>query len=95
MINNKFEYTVFFYFVKQLNHHIMKILRWVGWVSVGIGAILIALGSVFQVTHMNPLHTLHNISNFEAGSSFILLGIALFIGAKNCCQECCNKDDKA
>ncbi|MEI6752554.1 MAG: hypothetical protein WCK78_05240 [Paludibacter sp.] len=73
----------------------MKILKVVGWTSAAIGTILIIMGSIFQVFGMNPFHTLHNISNFEAGSSFLLLAIAIFIATKNCCQDgCCCKEEK-
>ncbi len=72
----------------------MKILKSIGWASAAMGAILIVMGSIFQVFRMNPFHTLHNISNFEAASSFLLLAIAIFIATKNRCQDCCT-DEKS
>jgi len=69
----------------------MKILKWIGWASAATGAILIAMGSIFQVFKLNPFHTQHNTSNFEAASSFLLLAIAIFIATKNCCKDCCEK----
>ena len=66
----------------------MKILKWVGWASAAMGAILIGMGGIFQVIKSNPFHVQHNYSIFLAASSFLLLAIALFIGVKNCCQDC-------
>lgn len=72
----------------------MKILKSIGWASAAIGAILIVMGSIFQVFKMNPLQTQHNVSNFIAASSFLLLAITIFIATKNCCQDCCT-DEKS
>ena len=72
----------------------MKILKWVGWASAAVGAILIVLGTLSQLFKSIHFGIQHNFSIFIAASSFLLLAIAIFIATKNCCQDCCNKDDK-
>jgi len=75
----------------------MKILKWVGWFSAALGAILIITGVLCQLFKCSPFHVVHNISYLHAASSFLLLAIALFIATKNCCKcdcNCCKKDEK-
>jgi len=72
----------------------MKILKWIGWASAAVGATLIALGTLSQLFKSIHLGIQHNFSVFIAASSFLLLAIAIFIAIQNCCQDCCNKEDK-
>ena len=72
----------------------MKILKWVGWASLAIGACLIALGVLNQLFRISPFTVVHNISFIHAANSFILLAIAIFVVKKDCCQCDCKKDEK-
>ncbi|MFZ4724659.1 MAG: hypothetical protein ACOYMD_04370 [Paludibacter sp.] len=72
----------------------MKILKWIGWSSAVLGAILILVGVLSQVFKFNPFGIDHNVSYLHAANSLLLLAIALFIATKKCCENCCDKDKK-
>jgi hypothetical protein len=73
----------------------MKILKFIGWISAALGAILIITGVLCQLFKCSPYNVEHNISYLHAASSFLLLAIALFIASKNCCNcNCCTKEEK-
>lgn len=72
----------------------MKILKWIGWSSAAVGTILMALGVLSQLTVIGLFPVQHNVSYMHAANSFFLLAIVLFIATKNCCTDCCSKDDK-
>jgi len=73
----------------------MKILKWVGWASASIGAVLIVLGTISQLIKSIHFGVQHNFSIFIAASSFLMLALVLFIGSKNCCQDSCCKEEKS
>ena len=61
----------------------MKILKWIGWTSAVLGAILILVGVSSQVFKFNPFGIDHNVSYLHAANSLLLLAIAIFIATKN------------
>jgi len=63
----------------------MKALNWVGWISAGIGVILLIMGGISLIVGA-PIIGQHIISYFNAASSFFLLTISLFIYVYHC--EC-------
>ncbi|MCX6334027.1 MAG: hypothetical protein NT092_06940 [Bacteroidia bacterium] len=67
----------------------MKALNWIGWVSGGIGIILIVLGTISGLTGKDILPINHVVNYFNMGNSFFLITIALFIVVNRC--ECNKK----
>ena len=72
----------------------MKILKWVGWSSLAVGAGLIVLGVVSQLFRIRPFRIEHNISYIHIASSFFLLAIAIFVVKKDCCQCDCKNNEE-
>ncbi len=72
----------------------MKILKWVGWISLAVGASLIVLGVITQLFRIRPFRVEHNISYIHMATSFILLTIATFIVKKDCCKGDCKKNEE-
>jgi ABC-type nickel/cobalt efflux system permease component RcnA len=67
----------------------MKTLNWIGWISGGIGAIIILLAAISIVTGKNIFGFVHVANYFQAANSFFLMAIALFIVVYRC--ECSRK----
>ncbi|OFY62697.1 MAG: hypothetical protein A2V64_06510 [Bacteroidetes bacterium RBG_13_43_22] len=67
----------------------MKALNWIGWISAGIGAIIVLLAGISIVMGKNILGFSHVVNYFHAANSFFLLTIALFIVVNRC--ECNRK----
>jgi hypothetical protein len=67
----------------------MKIIRCIGWTSVGVGVLIIILAVVSFCTGKLILNVSHGSTYFVAASSFLLLAIALFIASKHCCCDSC------
>ena len=72
----------------------MKILRWIGYASAAVGAILIILGVIGVVFMTSIFGHQHPMSFMHAANSFLLLAIALFIATKHCCCNCETKEEK-
>lgn len=72
----------------------MKILKWMGWASAVIGTVMLATGIVSQVFELNFFNVQHNVSFVHAANGMLLLAIAIFIVTKQCCANCCDKDEK-
>lgn len=64
----------------------MKTLTWIGWISLGIAALIMILAGVFLVTGKGMFGFKHMVNHFHAANSFILFAIAIFIVAYRC--EC-------
>jgi hypothetical protein len=64
----------------------MKALNWIGWISLGTGALIILFAGISLITGRNLFGINHLVSYFQAANSFILIAIALFIVAFRC--EC-------
>jgi hypothetical protein len=62
----------------------MKTLNWIGWVSCGIGILILLLAGISLVIGKNLFGFVHVVNYFQAASSFFLLTIALFIVVYRC-----------
>ncbi len=67
----------------------MKALNWIGWISAGIGTIIILLAAISIIAGKNVFGFSHVVNYFHAANSFFLLTIALFIVVNRC--ECNRK----
>jgi hypothetical protein len=67
----------------------MKTLNWIGWISGGIGAVIILLAGISLVTGKCIFGFGHVVNYFHAANSFFLIAIALFIVVYRC--ECSRK----
>lgn len=64
----------------------MKAFNWIGWISLGIGSLIILFAAISAVTGRNLFGFAHLVNFFNAANSFILFAIALFIVTYRC--EC-------
>ena len=64
----------------------MKILNWIGWISAGIGGIIVLLAAISLLAGKNIFGVGHVVNYFHAANSFFLITIALFIVVFKC--EC-------
>jgi hypothetical protein len=62
----------------------MKTLNWIGWVSCGIGILILLLAGISLVIGKNLFGFVHVVNYFQAANSFFLLTIALFIVVYRC-----------
>jgi len=67
----------------------MKALNCIGWISGGIGAIIILLALISLVTGKSIFGFSHVVNYFQAANSFFLMAITLFIVVYRC--ECSRK----
>ncbi len=67
----------------------MKTLNWIGWISAGIGVIIVLLAGISILLGKNIFGFSHVVNYFHAANSFFLLTIALFIVVNRC--ECNRK----
>jgi hypothetical protein len=72
----------------------MKIIKWLGYLSVALGTLLLLAGIISQLFTLNLFSVQHNVSFIHTANGLFLLGIAIFIVTNKCCENCCNKDDK-
>jgi hypothetical protein len=64
----------------------MKTLNWIGWISLGIGAIIMLLAGIFLITGKGMFGFKHIVNHFHAANTFILFSIAIFLYVYRC--EC-------
>ena len=64
----------------------MKTINWIGWITCGIGVLILLLAGISLLTGKNLFGFTHVVNYFQAANSFFLLTIALFIVAYRC--EC-------
>lgn len=64
----------------------MKALNWIGWISGGIGVLIVLLAAISLLIGRNLFGFLHIVNFFHAANSFFLIAIALFIVVNRC--EC-------
>jgi hypothetical protein len=57
----------------------MKLLKWVAYVSAGIGMLLVILGSIAVVFHVHILQVRYMTSYFQGANSFFLLAVVVFL----------------
>jgi hypothetical protein len=67
----------------------MKALNWIGWISAGIGVVIMLLAGISILAGKNIFGFSHVVNYFHAANSFFLLTIALFIVVNRC--ECNRK----
>jgi predicted anti-sigma-YlaC factor YlaD len=67
----------------------MKVLNLIGWISGGIGVILIFLGTISGLIGKTILSINHAANYFLMANSFLLVAVALFIVVNRC--ECNKK----
>jgi hypothetical protein len=75
----------------------MKALRWIAWISVGIGALIILLAAITLITGKSLFYVVHTVNYFITANSFLLLAIAILIALKQCgccCDKCNCKEEK-
>ena len=57
----------------------MKALKWLAYISAGIGLLLVILGSVAAVFHLHILQVRYMTSYFQGANSFFLIAIVVFL----------------
>jgi 4-hydroxybenzoate polyprenyltransferase len=62
----------------------MKTLKWIGWVSLAIAALIILVAGISVITEKPIFGIKHAVNCFHAASTFILFTIALFIFIYKC-----------
>lgn len=72
----------------------MKIIKWLGYASATIGALLLLAGILSQLFHLNLFSVQHNVSFIHTANGLLLLAVAIFIVTKKCCGcNCCDKEE--
>jgi hypothetical protein len=64
----------------------MKTLNLVGWISIGVGVLIILLGILAGIIGSKLLPVTHIVNCFHIANSFFLITIAIFIVVNRC--EC-------
>jgi hypothetical protein len=64
----------------------MKTLNWIGWISGGIGAVIVLVAVISIVSGKNIFGYGHVVNYFHTANSFFLMAIAAFIVVYRC--EC-------
>ena len=67
----------------------MKTLNLVGWISGGIGVLMMLLGVLSGIIGKGILPVTHIVNYFQIANSFLLITVALFIVVNRC--ECNRK----
>jgi hypothetical protein len=62
----------------------MKALKWLAYISAGIGLFLVILGSVAAVFHLQLLEVRFLASYFEAANSFFLITLMILFYIHSC-----------
>jgi len=57
----------------------MKAIKVAGWVSFGIGVIIVVLAGISLLTGRNMFGFNHLVNFFHAANSFFLIAVALFL----------------
>jgi hypothetical protein len=71
---------------EKFKFKIMKTLKWIGWISGGIGAVIVLAAAISIVSGKNIFGYGHAVNYFHAANSFFLMAIAAFIVVYRC--EC-------
>jgi Ca2+/Na+ antiporter len=58
---------------------LMKVLKWVAYISAGLGAILILIGVISGLTLKHKLQAIYIASYFLAGNSFLLVAVVILL----------------
>ena len=62
----------------------MKTLKWIGWVSLAIAALIILIAGISLIIEKPIFGIKHAVNCFHAANTFILFTIALFIFVYKC-----------
>ena len=57
----------------------MKALKWLAYITSGIGLLLVIVGSVAAVFHLHILQVRYMTSYFQGANSFFLIAIVVFL----------------
>jgi len=57
----------------------MKALKWLAYITSGIGLLLVIVGSVAAVFHLHILQVRYMTSYFQGASSFFLITIVILL----------------
>jgi hypothetical protein len=57
----------------------MELIKWVAYISTGIGLLLVILGSVAALFHLHILQVRYMTSYFQGANSFFLLSVVIFL----------------
>jgi len=57
----------------------MKALKWIAYLSTGIGLLLVLLGSISAVFHVRMLQVNYMSSYFMGANSFFLITVVIFL----------------
>jgi len=57
----------------------MKALKWIAYLSTGVGLLLVLLGSISAVFHLHLLQVNYMSSYFQGAHSFFLITIVIFL----------------
>ncbi len=57
----------------------MKVLKWISYISAGIGAILILIGVISALTLKHRLDAIYIASYFLGANSFLLITTVIFL----------------
>ncbi len=71
----------------------MKIIKWLGYASATIGALLLLAGILSQLFHLNLFSVQHNVSFIHTANGLLLLAVAIFIVTKKCCSCDCSNNE--
>lgn len=62
----------------------MKTLKWIAYISTGIGLFLVILGSIAAVFHLHILQVRYMTSYFQGANSFFLIAVVVFLYIVTC-----------
>ena len=57
----------------------MKVLKWIAYISTGIGLILISIAVIFALTLKHRLDAIYIASYFLGANSFLLIATVIFL----------------
>lgn len=57
----------------------MRTLKWIAYISAAIGLLLVGLGSVSAVFHLQMLQVNYISSYFQGANSFFLITVIIFL----------------
>ncbi|MBP8959066.1 MAG: hypothetical protein KBG40_01390 [Bacteroidales bacterium] len=65
----------------------MKLVKIAGWISVGIGILIIIFAAISLLIGKNLFGFKHLVNYFHAANSFLLTAITMFLAPAICCKK--------
>ena len=65
----------------------MKTLKWIAYLTAGVGLMLVIMGSVSAVFHLHMFQVNYIASYFEAASSFFMLTVVILLYIQFCTNK--------